>query len=376
MIEKKYVKYNTRENDLLVFSKESGQLYGFDQAGTLIFSFLEEKKGSTEELLQMVGESKTVRSTIHTISNILEGKEEPELSIDDLAYIYPEITSLTQYKNPFYYQFNTFIFVIDIQSELILEKILSALDHLRCDQEVREKISMEISFIADKNCWSICVNDTVLQSGLELVELLPRIQDIIRISYYRSTDYLISLHAGALYFNKVPLIMPAASGFGKSTLSTYLMYQKDFEFLTDEVAIIDKYSRICPVPMSITIKEGSWKTLESYDINLDNLPIHRRFDGQRLRFLPPGQVATESLKLDHAYLIFPHYVADASTEVTPLSTLESLDIITTSGYEVFNSYDEATIEQWIRVLERLKKYTITYSNLEEAQEHIERLMTT
>lgn len=374
--DKHYLDYRTKEDDLLIFSKISGRLYGFDQFGTSLFSFLEERKGSKEELLQHAGDNKDVHSLIHTISNLLNGQEEPEQPIEDFLVLeYPPISVHTDYKNPFYYKLDTFIFVIDTENKFIIEKILPALSHMQCEEYASNKISIHISFMHKEDKWSICLNEAVVHRELELIELLPRLLDCIRIAYYRSTDYLISLHSGALYFNKIPLILPAASGSGKSTLSTYLMYQKNFEFLTDEVVMIDKHSCIYPIPMAITIKEGSWKALESYGIPLNNLSIHKRFDGQLLRFLPPHQIATEHLKVNGAYLVFPQYAAEAVTKIKPLSTLEALSIITTSGYEVFDSYDEATVKQWIDILENLKKYTITYSNMEDARQHIERLMT-
>ncbi len=375
MSHEKYSYYNVKD-DLFVFSKASGRLYGFDKLGASIFSFLKEKIGSKEDLLQSVGDNNEVHSLIHIIGNLLEGQEEPEPeTVKAFAYEYPPI-AYSKYKNPFYYQLNDFIFLIDTESKLIIEKILPALAHLKCELCPQERISLNITFILEKNRWSICLNGKAVRKGLELAELLPRVQDCIRIAYYRSTDYLISLHSAALYFNKIPLILPAASGSGKSTLSTYLMYQKNFEFLTDEVVMIDKNSSIYPIPMAITIKEGSWKVLESFDITLNHLSVHKRFDGQCLRFLPPRQIATENLKIDGAYLIFPRYVADTSTKIESLSTLETLNMITESGYEVFDSFDQTTVEQWINIIERLKKYTITYSNMEEAQQHIERLMST
>ena len=365
-----YIYYYLEEDNLLVFSKTSGRLYGFDNFASSAFSFLKEGLGTKDELLQAVEGNSDAQDVICTISNLLNGQEEPEVnesSEDDLVLEYPLATLPKNYKNPFYYKLDTFIFVIDTENELIIEKILPAIAHMKCEKCADEKVSVDINLIEKNSKWSVLLNGTVIQENLEPTQVLPRIQDYIRISYYRSTDYLISLHSGALYFNKIPLIMPASSGSGKSTLSTYLMHQKGFEFLTDEVVMIDKRSHIWPIPLAITIKEGSWKVLESYGISLDHLSVHERFDGQSLRFLPPVQIATESLALNGGYLIFPKYSEGATTELKPLNTLEALNIITTSGYEVFDSYDEATIELWVKTLENLNKYTITYSNLKDAR---------
>jgi len=373
-----YIYYYLEEGDLLIFSKISGRLYGFDNFASSAFFFLKNGLGKKDELLQAVEGNSDAQKVICTIDNLLNGKEEPESnenSENELVLEYPPETP-KEYKNPFYYKLDTFVFVIDTQEPLIIEKILPALAHMQCTECEKEKVTVNIGFRQKDGKWSVSLNGKVIRNELEPTQVLPRVQDYIRISYYRSTDYLISLHSGALYFNKIPLIMPASSGSGKSTLSTYLMHQKGFEFLTDEVVMIDKDSHIWPIPLAITIKEGSWKVLESYDISLKHLPIHKRFDGQSLNFLPPVNIATQSLSLKDGYLIFPKYSKGAATELKPLSTLEALNIITTSGYEVFDSYDEKTIELWVKTLENLNKYSITYSNLKDAKEHIERVMST
>ena len=79
------------------------------------------------------------------------------------------------------------------------------------------------------------------------------------------------------------------------------------------------------------------------------------------------------LKL-RTYLVFPCYVSGAPTRVQPISTLKALEMITMSGYEVKDSYDESTIQQWIKLVEGFKKYTITYSDMEDARQHLEGLM--
>jgi len=358
-------------------SKTSGHLYGFDNFASSAFFFLKNKLGTKDELLQAVVGNSDAQKVIYTIDNLLNGKEEAELkenSENDLDLKYPLSTLPKKYKNPFYYKLDTFVFVIDTQEQFIIEKILPALEHMQCKECEAEKVTLNIDIKEQNSRWSVSLNGKVIRDELEATQVLPRVQDYIRISYYRSTDYLISLHSGALYFNKIPLIMPASSGSGKSTLSTYLMHQKGFEFLTDEVVMIDKSSHIWPIPLAITIKEGSWSVLESYGISLKDLPVHKRFDGQSLHFLPPVNIATQSRSLKEGYLIFPKYSEGADTELKPLTTLEALNIITTSGYEVFDSYDEKTIELWVKTLENLHKYTITYSSLEDAKEHIERVM--
>lgn len=359
--------------NLLVYSKTSGRLYGFDEIGASLFFFLEADRSSKEELLQSIGQNNHLDSVISTISAILDDEKSFEIpECIPSAFDYPEINT-SKNGQTLCFRLDTFVFVIDSDVEMVKAKILPSLYHLKCECSKYQKVAVNIGFLEKDARWSIGFNGKEMSHGLAPDELLPRLLDLIRISYYRSTDYLISLHAGALYYNRMPLIMPAASGSGKSTLTAYLM-KNNFVFLTDEVATIGKNASIRPIPMAVTIKEGSWKVLEDHGIFLNDLLIHMRFDGQRLRFLPPENIAEKSMHVDGAYLIFPRYVEGESTKVEPITTLQALTHITVSGYEVKDSYDEATIRQWIGLVETMKKYTITYSDLEDARQNIERLM--
>jgi len=251
---------------------------------------------------------------------------------------------------------------------------MPAFSHLRYKQGVPEMFDVHIGFLPDADRWSICFNGKELHRELTLDVLLPMLLNSVRIAYYRSIDYLISLHAAALYYKKIPLILPAVSGSGKSTFSTFLM-ENNFEFLSDDVIAIDKSGYVRPIPLAIAIKEGSWNVLEKNGIPLANLPVHKRFDGQNLRFLLPKNIATEALPLEAGYLVFPRYAAGEPTKIKPITTLEALSIIITSRYEVQDSFDEATISQWIGLVEKMKKYTITYSDMEDARNHLEKLMS-
>ncbi|RLA71781.1 MAG: hypothetical protein DRG30_08135 [Epsilonproteobacteria bacterium] len=372
--DERFCLYNTGEGDLLIFSKASGQLYAFDAFGVTLFSFLSEG-GSKETLLQTFEDNDDVIAVIHTVSHLFEGREEIKHTTDMhiLTLDYPSTSLHTTYTQPFHYRLGFFIFAIDTNNRLSIEEILVAFHHLACILKVDEKVALYIDFITKDDRYTIRFNGKIIHEPLELDALLPRVLDLIRIAYYKDNEYLISLHAGALYFKKKLLLLPAVSGSGKSTLCAYLMHQ-GFEFLSDEVAMINKDSHICPIPLALAIKEGSWEALENNKILFNDLRAHKRFDGQRLRYLAPANYAKEDLKVEGAYLIFPRYIAREPTSIDSITTLEALSLIITAGYEVIDSYDEKSIREWIGIVETFQKYTITYSDMDDARQTIEKLM--
>jgi hypothetical protein len=367
-------KYETSGSDLLVFSQKTGRLYGFDQFGASLFSLMEKDRSVAETLLDDFKENEAVKSLITSIADLLSGKELPETEKSEAFQIdYPQNTDRVPSKNLFYYRLNQFDFMIDTEEPWIIEKVLPALAHLQSRKDYSPLSKLLITFEKSEKGWHILFNGKIMSEGVRIDELLPRLMDYIRIGYYHSIDYLISLHAGALYYGKRPLILPAVSGSGKSTLSTYLM-EEGFTFLTDEVALIDAEGKMQPIPMAITLKEGSWEVLEKYGISFEGLSVHRRFDKQKVSFLPPKNLSEQNLSVEGAFLVFPQYQAGVRTEMKTLSTLETLARITASGYEVRDSYDWHTVRHWIQLIEGFQKYTLTYSDMEDARRNIERLM--
>ena len=122
----------------------------------------------------------------------------------------------------------------------------------------------------------------------------------------------------------------------------------------------------------MNIKEGSWSVLSERYPHLNERDTHSRFDGQNIRFLPPENIHKGRQKASH--IIFPKYTPGAKTSLTPISAKETLLKINEASYQVQDHMDVNKFELILENLISLPKYTLVYSDLDEAVATINELI--
>ena len=91
------------------------------------------------------------------------------------------------------------------------------------------------------------------------------------LTHKKEHDWLGTFHASTIANNKEAIMLIGASGRGKSTLSALLM-ANGFNLIADDFTpVLAKTQTIYNYPSAISIKEGAFKTLESYFQNFNNL---------------------------------------------------------------------------------------------------------
>lgn len=196
--------------------------------------------------------------------------------------------------------------------------------------------------------------------------------DLIRITLYINSDYLVALHAASLIYENKLFIFPGISGAGKSTLSSFLMYN-EFQLCSDEVTIIDKGHNIKPIPLPITIKEGSWNIIKNFVKNFNVLPIYKRLDGQNIKFITPITAVNKKVTFSDTIIIFPQYEEKSSTKLKKLTIIEALKLLKDTQYQLKDPYDFDMVKNFLNFLFSNNKYMLTYSDLSQAMDVITKL---
>jgi hypothetical protein len=181
------------------------------------------------------------------------------------------------------------------------------------------------------------------------------------------------MHAGSLKYNEKMLILPGVSGAGKSTLCTFLM-QEEFELFSDELTLISSKHFISPLPLCVTLKEGSWNVVKQFVPELDFQKSHLRFDGQNIKVLAPKRIVKESSTAKEGFIIFPTYKEGAKSELTKIGLIETLQRIAQTQYHIVDTQDIDKVESWLILLTSCHFYLLSYSNLDEAKEQIKKVM--
>ena len=222
----------------------------------------------------------------------------------------------------------------------------------------------------ENDLWQLLFNGTEVGRAATEKSIPLILQENLIILAYQSAPYLMALHAGAVTSEAGTVVMPAESGSGKTTLTAALV-QKGFSLYSDEIALLENDGKLTPLPFSLNIKEGSWEVLKGIGAEVEG-PEFLRFDGQKVRYLPPLNLAEERKSPD--ILLFPAYKKGAKTSVQELSPVEALRRITSAGYQLHSHLDAPLFEALLEHLFRKPAYSITYDSLESAVGTVEELL--
>ncbi|MGD9502258.1 MAG: glycosyltransferase [Methyloceanibacter sp.] len=128
----------------------------------------------------------------------------------------------------------------------------------------------------------------------------------------------IALHAAAVAWNGSAIVLPAASGAGKSSLAAWLA-DKGYVYLSDEIALLKGASEIVGLTRGVFVKSGAVEAIQS-------LPMCKRVPlvkfGEQLVFVPPSAANQERAR-PCRMLVFPQYRAGAPLKIEVLTPAEA-----------------------------------------------------
>lgn len=192
-----------------------------------------------------------------------------------------------------------------------------------------------------------------------LSPLLPLLQDEVRFHFMRRRPELLWLHAGAVARHGMAILLLAASGAGKSTI-TAILCERGWQFLSDDVVPIEIYSlKAIPYPQLPSRRVPGVEDWSSEDLRTarrEEVTIH------------PSQVGSEPVTLGQ--LVFPHFVRDevaSLTLITPArAALEMLRNATN-----FCDHREAGVARAVVMARSIPGYALTYESAQDAGDLLE-----
>jgi Coenzyme PQQ synthesis protein D (PqqD) len=214
----------------------------------------------------------------------------------------------------------------------------------------------------------VCNGSDIERAATEEEALGEVFGRILELSY-PDAEWLAVMHAAAVGDARGAVVMPADSGSGKSTLTAALVHA-GLRYFSDDLVPLDAALRIRPMPLGVSLKEGSWPVLAARYPELDSLPIHA---GRRRRYLPiavhrhgpPAGLPVKSL-------VFPHYRPNQPTTLRPLPALEVLEKLASA--RSWLSLDGRRFGVTLQWIEETLGYDLGYASLEEAVPAIEGLL--
>ena len=200
--------------------------------------------------------------------------------------------------------------------------------------------------------WQLKDKSTKIDRILKLDgDLIYHLTDRLIFHIANSVQEAHCVHAAAVSFEGGALVVPAKSGAGKSTFTSWLV-ANGFDYVTDELIVIDEASHVQGVARPIQIKSNG---LDAIRALLKSSEYHQ---GSIATAIPiaalGGQVADDVDRL--AAFVFPSYTRDAEFEFKQLSSAEA-------GLQLMNNHVNARNlpDHGFRAMMQLIRKTPCYS---------------
>ena len=356
------------DESLLLFSQKTQNVYGFEKGSAALFLQIDELVGNSS-FEKITGQFPTVDTVllkkIYDLADCNEAVDVTKYEADmDLGIYFKDEVPRT------YYQVDDTVFAMHYPDDDLFKHLHPVYEHLHVDKP-DAKTMISVDFVKSGDLWEIHWNNTPAEMAIPKPKLATYLQDKMMTCTYQAQRYLISLHAASVEKNGKVIIMPAVAESGKTTLTAALLHH-DFKLFSDESTSLDHDGYVHPLPFCMNIKEGSWNVLSKTYPRLSERDIHSRFDGQSIRFLPPVNMHKGRQKASH--IIFPKYTPGAKISLTPIGAREALLKIKEASYKIQDNMDKNKFELILKNLIFLPKYTLVYSNLDEAISTIDRLI--
>ena len=170
------------------------------------------------------------------------------------------------------------------------------------------------------------------------------------------------VHAAAVSWHGLAIILPATTRGGKSTLAAGLI-QRGCGYLTDELAITDRRTnKIVPFPKSLSLKEGSFSLFESLAPEPTGYEHDRVWyvDPERLR---PGSVVNKPVPI--GWVVFPWYQVNAATRIEALTIGETVLGLFENTVNIAR-HKEAGLDRLIGIAQNAHGYRLVFGDHQEA----------
>jgi hypothetical protein len=257
------------------------------------------------------------------------------------------------------------------------ERVDAAIGHLATEEQDEPSVTFDISGTVIGSRGSvrsyIYRDGEPLDFATGLLRLAPSLKSMLWSAAVNAYDFLFYFHAGVVGTGESCILLPAAAGSGKSSLTAALT-RRGFHYFSDEVALINQQTFHVPaVPLAICVKRSGLGVIERYYPEVRTLMEHHRYDGRWVRYIAPPAAALKQTPAPVSHIIFPRFDRDAATELKPIARTEALGRLMGECLALRMRWDEKTVREVLRWISGIDCYTLTFSSLDEVVALVEGL---
>jgi coenzyme PQQ synthesis protein D (PqqD) len=201
--------------------------------------------------------------------------------------------------------------------------------------------------------------------------LLGAVNQTILEHIHPEIDWLAMIHGGAVACGDAGYAVPAACGSGKTTLIAYLVAERGYNYLADDlIALAAPEGRIVPWPLPLSLKEGSWDFLSRWYRDIKDFPRYRTQRGEARQILPAPD-AWRRTPVPMRGFIFPSYVAGAAPALTRLTPFQALERLLSDRIWLGYPISEPSVRRFLAWLEDKPAYLLVHGDVAEAARLLE-----
>jgi hypothetical protein len=374
------------DNEVVVFSETSQRVINLNESAALVFGELQKSTPVTEIVRALVSRGAASSQVAETwvtttlgalrLHGMLEGEDARLLvasSSDSDALAakrsagMPAYTSLNTRWERCYRLLNTRALIRCGHSTQV-RLVDSVIGHLRteiCDPDI--VIEAHYELLDNKQLRSqIYCDGMPVASAPRLSMLGPIVKSTLWYAATNNYDFLFYLHAGVVGLDgNSCLMLPAAAGSGKSSLTAALT-RSGLSYFSDEVALLHR-STFCvpPVPLAICVKDTGWDLVAPHYPEFARYPVHNREDGKCVRYIPPP--ANQALRpAPVSHIVFPRYQKDSPNELVPIARPEALGRLMEECVALRRRLDQEDVEKLVAWIAGIHCFTLTFSSIDDA----------
>lgn len=249
------------------------------------------------------------------------------------------------------------------------EVVHPALEHLTANRDVRPGSVRTIVDVIDASNRLLVYRDRELfATCLGTEALAPVVKSLVWMTALRDQRYFLNVHAGVVSDGASCILLPAAPGSGKSTLTAALIHT-GYEYFSDEVALLEDVTlNVFPVPLAICVKESGIDALADRFPQLRSIAIHDRADGKRVAYVPPPADRLPAMGDARPVtgLIFPRFTQAEKPAFVPLPRAEALQRLLGECLGVSEALDMYRVDALVQWISRISCHALTYGCTDEA----------
>jgi hypothetical protein len=261
------------DDGVLLFSEGNQQLSHLEGSSALLIPLLQHGATISELTAELAAKGVPSDTAEEWVASLID-------QLAGLSLLRGDLTDRVQRLHPQLVGLGGLTVEITYSSHALADRIAPLFSHLE-----RHGIPADTSYrVADFDAGLVHISEDG-RSGL----LAPRDQLAVRMKGFlleRMFEWggsFAALHAACLSDGKGGILLLGSPGGGKSTLALALL-TKGYGYASDDVTLVNPDGTVTGVPLAPGIKEGSWTTAEGLGASLSPFPVHRRPDGQSVRF--------------------------------------------------------------------------------------------